>query len=137
MPGGGVTAGRGGPCSAPPCCAPTGTPWNATTASRTRNPPEISLVHAFIGIFLQADLKVGLYVLCDVEADLQVRLRSILGGMIWRHRHSGLPLVVVLAALFTAVMAAQAPLPLAGQRGQGPAPGRQGQAPAPLPASPV
>jgi hypothetical protein len=44
---------------------------------------------------------------------------------------------VNFAALFAAVMAAQAPLPLAGQRGQGAAPGRQGQAPSSLPSSPV
>ena len=57
--------------------------------------------------------------------------------MILRHRRAGLPLVVFLAALFTGAMAAQAPLPIAGQRGQGPAPGRQGQAPSSLPANPV
>jgi hypothetical protein len=57
--------------------------------------------------------------------------------MILRHRRAGLPLVLFFAALFTAVIAAQAPLPLAGQRGQGPAPGRQGQAPSPLPPGPV
>jgi hypothetical protein len=61
--------------------------------------------------------------------------------MLLRHRRSGLPLsvflvaVVATACLMTA--AAQAPLPIAAQRGQGPAPGRQGQAPAVLPQAPV
>jgi len=61
--------------------------------------------------------------------------------MLLRHRRSGLPLsvflVVVAATACLMTVAAQAPLPIAGQRGQGPAPGRQGQAPANLPQAPV
>jgi alpha/beta hydrolase family protein len=53
--------------------------------------------------------------------------------MILRLRRAGLPLGVLLAALYIGVSTAQAPLPV---RGQGPAPGRQGQAPPTLPASP-
>src|SRR5688572_21681115 len=61
--------------------------------------------------------------------------------MLLRHRQGGLPIGLFLGAVAaTACLtsaAAQAPLPVGGQRGQGPAPGRQGQAPANLPQAPV
>jgi hypothetical protein len=50
--------------------------------------------------------------------------------MILRHRRAGLPLGVLFAVICAGAIAAQAPLPLAGQRGQG-------QAAAALPAAPV
>ena len=61
--------------------------------------------------------------------------------MLLRHRRNGLPVSVLVVAIAATAglltVTAQAPLPIAGQRGQGPAPGRQGQAPASLPQAPV